>query len=206
MHIFEHITTMRERSWAWFDARAHGTHAQSWLAAASFFEPIVSPVVPEALLAAMLLSNSSRWVRYATIGAVASLLGGVLGYFLFGFLYDIFGAPIVAFYGIEGQMLEAKTLLAGSIFMVMLFATFTPVPDKALVIAAGVLGAPFVPYLFGYLFGRSARFFLVAYLVHRFGAAILALINRYFFYLALLVLLIFVYYGIVHFHLVPLPL
>ena len=203
MHILEHITTMRERSWAWFDARAHGTHAQAWLAITAFLEPTVSPIVPEALLAAILLSKSDRWVRYAVIASAASLAGGVFGYFIFGFLYDIFGTPIVGLYGLQEQMAQAQVLLAGSIFAIMLFATFTPVPDKALVMAAGGLGAPFIPFLFGYLAGRTARFFLVAYLVHRFGATILAVINRYFFYLALLVVLVFVYYISAHFGLLP---
>lgn len=195
---------MRDKSWAWFSARAHGVHAQSWLATLSFLEPTVSPIVPETLLAAMLLTESSRWRRYATIAATASLLGGVLGYLASAFLYDVFGAPIVSLYGFEEQMGQAQMLLAGNIFAVMALATFTPIPDKVLVITAGALGAPFLPFMFGYLVGRTARFFIVGYLVHRFGATILLVINRYFFYLALIVVAIFVWYGIVHLRLLPL--
>ncbi len=61
----------------------------------------------------------------------------------------------------------------------MLLASFTPLPDKLFIYAAGILGSPFWLFLLGFAIGRGARMGVVTYLVHRFGAPVLELVNKY---------------------------
>jgi uncharacterized membrane protein YdjX (TVP38/TMEM64 family) len=78
------------------------------------------------------------------------------------------------------------------------------VPEKVFVLAAGFLGAPFLPFILGFAIGRVARLALTIYLTHRFGMRVLKVIQEYFLGFTLLLLAIVLYYGIVHWHLLPL--
>lgn len=180
------IKGARDRSWAWFKERAHGKHALFWLCVLAFSEAFISPIVPETLLVAMLLAGSERWRYFAAITSLASIAGGIAGYFIGLFLFQTVGQGLISFYGLEEGFAEAARIMSIHAFTSMFWVSFTPIPDKVFVLAAGFLAIPFIPYIFGYIFGRTLRFFLVAYLVHCYGMRVLALINRYFGWLALI--------------------
>jgi membrane protein YqaA with SNARE-associated domain len=188
--VFEYIAGVRDRSWGWFKERAHGKHAIFWLCFLAFVEAIISPIVPETLMVAMLLAGSARWRFYAAITSVASVAGGIAGYFIGLFLFQSIGEGLIALYGFESAFAEAKRLMSLHAFSSMFWVTFTPIPDKIFVLAAGFLSVSFLPYILGYIGGRTLRFFLVAYLVHRYGERVLALINRYFALLAVIALIL----------------
>lgn len=188
--MLERIIQLRDRSWGWFSARAHSKHALFWLIVISFTEPIFSFIVPETLLVAMLLVKSERWRFYSWVTTITSTLGGVAGYFIGALLFNSVGAYLIHLYGLESFVMEARTLIGAHIFLTMFLVSFSPLPDKVFVLTAGFLGSAFVPYLAGYVAGRGLRFFLVAYLVHRFGTRVLALMNKYFPYVALISALI----------------
>lgn len=203
-YIFEHITETRERAWAWFSEHAHKKHALWWLGGIAFLDTIFFPIAPEALLAALVLAHPNRWKIYLPVALIPSILGATVGYFIMHFLFQQFGAPLIALYGLEGAFNNAKMLMNGSIFLTMMLASFTPLPDKAFIYAAGAFGAPFLPFITGFLIGRGLRMSLLVYLVARFGAPMIAVINRYLLWAALAVLVLFAGYVIVHFGLLPL--
>lgn len=203
MHIFEHITTMRDRAWTWFKERAHSKHALFWLCFLSFLEPLISPIVPEALMSAMILAGRERWRYYATLTTVFTFLGGVTGYLIGFFLFRGFGDRLLAIAGFTEFHSATQMLIGGNIFLIMFFIAFTLLPDKPFTYIAGFLGLPFLHYAAGLLLGRTMRITLVAYFTARFGAQILELVNRYFFWFAVVVLAIFGIYAIVHLHLLP---
>jgi membrane protein YqaA with SNARE-associated domain len=202
MDLFERITQRGERSWHWFAERAHGRHAKVWLAILSFLEPIILPIVPETLMAAMLLAGSDdrKWKKYAALTTVFSFAGGMVAYGIGMLAFYYFGEGILVYFGLVDIHAYAQTLLGGSIFIVMFFVTFTPLPDKVFTILAGFLGVPFLPYAAGYLGGRALRFSLVAYMVHRMGPRILDVLNRYFLWVAVVVLVLGIIYGMVRFN------
>lgn len=185
MHILEYIAGARDRSWGWFKERAHGKHATFWLCVLAFLEPFVSPIVPETLLVAMLIAGSARWRYFAAITSLASIAGGATGYIIGFYLFHTVGQGLLSLYGLEGAFAEAARVMSIHAFSSMFWVSFTPIPDKVFVLAAGFLAIPFLPYILGYICGRTLRFFVVAYLVQRYGERVLALLNRYFFLLAL---------------------
>lgn len=205
MHILlEHITTVREKSWAWFAARAQGPYGIFWLCLLSYLEPFISPIVPEALLAAMILVARERWKLYVLLTTIFTFLGGVTGYFIGMFLFQGFGEVLLRYTG-SGEIHEvSQMILGGNIFLIMFFIAFTLLPDKPFTYLSGFLGVSFFHYAAGLLVGRAMRVLLVGYLSYKFGPQILAAVNRYFTWFALVALAIFVVYAIVHWNILPL--
>jgi membrane protein YqaA with SNARE-associated domain len=198
--MLERITEIKDRSWEWFSRRAHTKGALWWLLLITFLEPIISPIVPETLLVAILLAGSQRWKFYAAITAITSIAGGVAGYFIGAFLFELIGAWLVSIQGLEAVFTHAQTLMQQHVFVTMIIASFTPLPDKAFVLAGGFLGASFLPYILGYALGRTVRIFVVAYLTKRYGSAIIATINRYFMLFALVAVALFLIIVFRYFH------
>ncbi|HYF12872.1 MAG TPA: hypothetical protein VD928_01050 [Candidatus Paceibacterota bacterium] len=201
--IFEHITTVRDKAWAWFVARAHGPYAFFWLCLLSFLEPFISPIVPEALMVAMILARREYWKQYAAITIVFTFLGGLTGYFLGAFLFREVEALLAPIAGFQEFQDVSNVILGGNIFLVMFFIAFTLLPDKPFTYLSGFLGAPVLYYAGGLLVGRSMRVILTAYLAYRFGPQILAALNKYFFWFAIIVLAIFAIYVTLQLNLVP---
>ena len=62
-------------------------HAERYLAVLSFAESSFFPIPPDVMLAPMCLAKRNRAWRYASITAVASLLGGIAGYAIGFYLF-----------------------------------------------------------------------------------------------------------------------
>lgn len=201
MHVIEHITTVRERGWAWFAEHARSRFALWWLALIAFTDTIVSPLTAEAFLAALLLAHKEKWKTFLAVSWVSSTAGAVVGYWLLFYLFRAFGEQFLASWGLQSAYSGAQSLLGEGIFLAMLVASFTPLPDKVFIYAAGILGVPFVPYIFGFAIGRGGRMSVVTYLVWRFGSPVLEIINKYSVYAAGGAIAILVAYAIVHWHL-----
>src|SRR3989344_7527998 len=109
--MLEYIAGVRDRSWAWFKERAHGKHAIFWLCALAFSEAIISPIVPETLLVAMLLAGSQRWRFFSAITSLASIAGGIVGYMIGMFLFQTIGAGLISLYGLEEAFSAASRVM-----------------------------------------------------------------------------------------------
>ncbi|AMV72205.1 YqaA family protein [Desulfuromonas carbonis] len=147
------------------------------LAEASFF-----PIPPDVLLLALCLSVPARAYRFALVAAAGSVLGGILGYGIGQLLWDLL-APIFYTYVpgfTEDIFLRVQQLFATYDFWTVFVAGFTPIPYKVITIGAGVFRINFGIFVFASLLSRSLRFFLVAWLLHRYGASMRLFIERYF--------------------------
>jgi membrane protein YqaA with SNARE-associated domain len=162
------------------------------------------PIAPEIYVAALMLAHPKRWRTYLGITSVFSILGAGAGYFIGAFLFREFGMPLLQFYHLEHAFRLAQHVLVVHVFVGMILVAFQLVPEKVFVLAAGFLGAPFLPFILGFAIGRVARLALTIYLTHRFGMRVLKVIQEYFLGFTLLLLAIVLYYGIVHWHLLPL--
>ena len=203
MHGIEHITTTRERGWAWFEAHARSRYALLWLSLVAFTDTIFSPLTAEAFLAALILAHKEKWKTFLAVSWVSSTAGAITGYWLLFYLFRTFGEPFLSSWGLTDAYASAQGLLGAQIFLTMLLASFTPLPDKVFIYAAGILGSPFLPFLAGFMIGRGARMSVVTYLVWKFGASVLELVNKYSVYTAAGAVAILVAYAMVHWHLVP---
>ncbi len=148
----------------------------------AFAESSFFPVPPDALLIALAISIPKKAFRYASLCAVGSVVGGMFGYWIGREAWDVAG-PLFFRYvpGFTDEVFQAvarKYELYN--FWVVFTAGFTPIPYKVFTVAAGVFEIHFVTFLLASAIGRSARFFLVAGLIYRFGPTIRGFIDRYF--------------------------
>lgn len=178
--MFFYLTKVKNQSVEWFKERAHGTHAKTWLALLSFSEASFFVVPPDVLLIAILMAGASRWVFYATLTTITSVVGGIFGY-LIGFLFfDAIGFRIIEFYNLTEQMKEIQFLYNNNAFWVIFTAAFTPIPYKLFTLSAGFFKINIVTFIVASVFGRGLRYFIVAYITKIFGGKITHLLLKYF--------------------------
>ena len=132
-------------------------HAPKYLAIVSFAESSFFPVPPDVMLAPMVLGNRKRAWRLAGLTTVASVAGGIFGYYLGGF-----GEWLVIFYGAQSTLAQVQQWFTDYGIWIILVAGFTPVPYKIFTISAGMMGMSLVTYVIASIIGRGARIFLVA--------------------------------------------
>lgn len=144
----------------------------------SFTESSFFPIPPDVLLIPMVLARPMRWLVYAGICLVASVLGAFLGYYIGAELYDRIGRPILAFYGKEDAFGEIARWYNEWGGWGVLFAAVTPFPYKVLTIFSGATGLNLITFTVVSIIGRGLRFFIVAGLLYRFGEPIRDFIER----------------------------
>ncbi|MEW6103748.1 MAG: YqaA family protein [bacterium] len=142
----------------------------------SFVESSFFPVPPDLLLIALCLLNPKISLFYATVCAIASVLGGMVGYFI-GF----FGGRPLA----ERLFKKEKIEIVHNYFQkyeawAIFIAAFTPIPYKVFTIAGGVFYINFLKFIIASIFGRSGRFFIVGCLIMLFGERVKGMIKGHF--------------------------
>ena len=144
-------------------------NAPWYLGALSFAESSFFPIPPDVMLAPMSLANPNKAWRFALITTVTSVLGGIFGYFIGITMFDVIEPHLKASHYWEAY-LTAVTWFKDYGFWAIFIAGFSPIPYKAFTVTAGAMGMPLLPFVLASIFGRGGRFFLVAWLMGRFGA------------------------------------
>lgn len=167
------------------------------LAEASFF-----PIPPDALLIALCMGTYKKWKKFALVCSAGSVIGGVLGYFIGLWAYDLIGENLLSitaslsgtnpeellqqaqYWFNEKEVLGMKV----GVWAVGL-AGFTPIPYKVFTIAAGFFEMQIIAFIIVSALSRSLRFFLVAGIIgllyKKYGDKIKIFIDKYFNYLAI---------------------
>jgi len=151
----------------------------SWaLAIVSFVESSVFPIPPDVLLIPMVLAKRHRWIFYATICTIASVLGAFLGYFIGAYLYESIGQPVLAFYGREDSFDKVRDWYNTWGGWGVLFAAVTPFPYKVLTIFSGATGLNLTVFIVVSIIGRGLRFFAVSALLYWVGDPVREFIEK----------------------------
>ena len=144
-----------------------------YLAVVSFIESSFFPIPPDVMVIPMVISKKTDFVKVFLIATIFSVLGGVLGYLIGAFFFDV-GMHIMSFYNYEDKLLNLKKNLIDSegfyAWLGILFlAGFTPLPYKVFTIASGLIGFNIIIFILISLVSRGLRFFIVSYLSYKFG-------------------------------------
>ena len=151
----------------------------SWvLSGVSFIESSVFPIPPDVLLIPMVLAKRHKWIFYAAICTLASVLGAFLGYAIGAFLYETIGEPILAFYGKVDSFDQISDWYNTWGGWGVLFAAVTPFPYKVLTIFSGATGLDLLTFTIVSIIGRGLRFFIVAGLLYWFGEPVRLFIEK----------------------------
>lgn len=151
------LSRLYDRAMIWAAHR----HAPSYLAGLSFAESSFFPVPPDVMLAPMALAAPKRAWYFAALTTVASVLGGLLGYVIGMFAFELV-EPLVHRYGYTEEFRQVQDWFMTWGFWAVFLAGFTPVPYKIFTIAAGLIAMPLLPFLVASTIGRGARFYMVA--------------------------------------------
>ena len=139
-------------------------HAERYLVGVSFLESSFFPVPTALMLAPMVMADRRRAWRLAGLATIASVLGGLFGYFIGYFLFESLGKIIIDFYDADALETTREWFDRYGVWLVLL-AGVTPIPYKIFTIAAGALGLPIGWFILASIIGRAAQFFLVAWLL-----------------------------------------
>ncbi len=186
--IFEYMRRLK----AWVESYAEKPYAEWALFVIAFTESSFFPIPPDVLLIAMAVTVPKKAFRYAAITSIASVLGGIFGYFIGWAFFEAIGQPILTFYGAMGHYEDVQQLYSEHAFWAILAAGITPIPYKVFTIAAGTFGVSLWTLIIASVIGRSLRFFAVAALFYFFGAPIKRFIDKYFEILSIVFLVLLI--------------
>ena len=150
------------------------------LLAISFVESSFFPIPPDILLIAMTVAVPALWIRFSFFCSIASVLGGMFGYLIGYQFMNLVGQRIVDFYHLQATFDKIGNLYNEQQGWAVAAAGFTPLPYKIFTLAAGTFKIDFPTFVVASTISRSARFFLVGFLIYKFGPPIKALIEKYF--------------------------
>lgn len=149
-----------------------------YLCGLSFAESSFFPVPPDVMLAPMSLAAPEKAMRFALITTLASLAGGLAGYFI-GLYALEWITPWMQEYGYWEKYLEVQGVFGKWGFWAVLVAGFSPIPYKVFTISAGALAMNLPLFILASAVGRGARFFMVAALVMWGGPKIEPMLRKY---------------------------
>ena len=154
------------------DLAAHKS-SKFYLALVSFIESSFFPIPPDVMVIPMVISKKNDFLKIFLITTIFSVLGGILGYFIGAFFFDI-GMQVITFYGYQDKLISLKNNLINNEgfyawLSILFLAGFTPLPYKVFTIASGLIGFNILIFVLISLISRGLRFFIVSYLSYKFG-------------------------------------
>jgi len=157
------------RLYQWCIDAADKPHATWLLGIVSFVESSFFPVPPDAMLIPMSLARPQRAWFYATVCTLTSVAGGLLGYFIGAVLYDSVGHWVISVYGLSHKAEAFREAYAYWGTWIILIKGMTPIPYKLVTIVSGFAGYNILLFVLLSLIARGMRFYLVAFLIRRWG-------------------------------------
>jgi len=173
----------------WVLSWAESKYGELALFLLAFCETIFFPVPPDVLLIALALGSPVKSFRFALTCTIGSICGAIIGYGIghYMWLNDAGGFTSFAnffFNNIPGFTYDLyysiQSLYKEWDFWIVFVAGFTPIPYKVFTITSGVFDMNVLMFIIASSVSRGARFFLVSFLIWKFGPGIKTFIDRYF--------------------------
>ena len=168
---------MLRKLYDWVFSLARSRHATPALAVVSFAESSFFPIPPDVMLAPMILARPERAYFYAGVCTIASVLGGILGYAIGYYLTDL-GLWLMSLLGHADGLEEFQHWFDRWGLAVILIKGLTPVPYKLVTIASGLAAFSFPVFVAASVVTRGGRFFLEAWILKRWGPAMLEQVEK----------------------------
>jgi membrane protein YqaA with SNARE-associated domain len=152
------------------------------LGVVSFFESFIFPIPTDAMLIPMVIAKRDKYIKISLIAIIFSVLGAMIGYLIGYIFFSEIGIKIFEIFGLENanlfkEKLSSETgLLSGVI--ILFIAGFTPLPFKIITISSGFVHFNILLFIITCFISRGLRFFLVAYLSYKYGAAIRPILEK----------------------------
>ena len=95
----------------------------------------------------MMLTKRYSWLYLGIFVTTFSILGGITGYIIGMYFWDVIGVKIVSFYDGQENINYIKSLFSKYGWVVILIAGFSPIPYKIFTLGSGMLGYNFLFFL-----------------------------------------------------------
>ena len=161
--------SLLRRLYDWCLAAAYKPHAMWTMGAVAFAESSFFPVPPDVMLIPMSLARPERAYVLALWCTIASVVGGLVGYSIGALLYDSVGAWLIHLYGYGDKVAAFRTAYAQWGALIILLKGLTPIPYKVVTITSGFAGYNLALFVLFSVLTRGARFFVLAFVLHRYG-------------------------------------
>ena len=152
--------------------------AMSALFIVAFAESSFFPIPPDIMLIPMILAAPSKAWKIAGLATFASVLGGYFGYAIGVFFFELIAEPLLTFYGYLEKFQTFENYYHEYGAWIVFGAGLTPFPYKIITIASGAVHLDLVVFTVASVLARGGRFFIVAWLLKRFGAPMKIFIEK----------------------------
>ena len=171
---------MLRRLYDWTLSLAARESAEWWLGIIAFVESSVFLIPAEVLLVPMGLARPERAYRYAVIATIGSVLGGIAGWFLGHYAYELVAKPVLEFYGTldKFEMLRSSSSRDAILLMLVTSGLAHLPPMKVVTILSGAVGVNIWLFIASAIVARGLRFAVFAWLLKRYGESIREFIEK----------------------------
>lgn len=169
---------MLRRLYNWCIDAAGKPYASWIMGVVSFAESSFFPVPPDVMLVPMSLARPDRAYFYATLCTVTSVAGGLLGYFIGAYLYESIGLWLIHLYGYGSNIEAFREAYREWGAWIILLKGMTPIPYKIVTIASGFTNYPLLPFILLSFIARGMRFYIVAFLLNRYGVRVRVMLEE----------------------------
>ncbi len=166
--------------YAWAMNLAARKTAVWWLAIIAFVESSIFFLPADVLFLPMVLAKPRKAMFYATVATVASVLGGIAGWYLGHYAFESVARPLLEFYGKLDAFEHLKASVDYETIVLLLITSglaHLP-PIKVVTILSGAANISLGLFIVTAIVTRGARFFILAGLLQRYGESIRHFIEK----------------------------
>ena len=149
-----------------------------WLFVVAFVESSFFPIPPDIMLIPMVLATPKKAWKIAGVATLASVFGGYFGYAIGVYFFDWLAKPLLEFYGYLKQFEEFQDYYHKWGAWIVFGAGITPFPYKVITIASGVVHLNLWVFGIASIIARGLRFYLVAWLLAKYGQSMKVFIEK----------------------------
>jgi membrane protein YqaA with SNARE-associated domain len=172
---------MLRRLYDWTMSLAGRPTAEIWLAVIAFVESSVFLIPADVLFVPMVIARPQRAWRYALVATVASVLGGILGWYIGHYAFETVARPILEFYGKldKFEALRASSAGHNAVLLLLITSGLAHLPPiKVVTILAGAANVDLWLFVASAIVARGARFFVLGWLIQRYDEPIRAFLEK----------------------------
>lgn len=158
----------------------------------AFAESSFFPIPPDIMLIPMVLAVPKNAFKIAGLATLSSVLGGYLGYLIGAGFFELIAEPLLNMYNAMDKFKEFETYYHEYGAWIVFGAGITPFPYKIITIASGAVHLNLVVFTIASVLARGMRFYLVAWLLKKYGEPMKAFIEKNLGWLSVLFMLLLI--------------
>lgn len=167
-------------------------HAMLFLFLVAFAESSFFPIPPDVMIIPMVLATPQKAWKIAGLATFASVVGGYFGYIIGSYFFDLIAKPLLEMYNALNQFKEFENYYHLYGAWIVFGAGITPFPYKIITISSGVVHLDLFIFTIASVLARGIRFFLVAWLLKKYGAPMKVFIEKNLGWLSVLFLVLLI--------------